>query len=40
MSGLMLDTKAGVLRGGKSGMPAVVAGKPDDSLIIAAVNTE
>jgi hypothetical protein len=37
MSALMLDTKAGVLRGGKSGVPAVVPGKPEDSLIIAAV---
>ena len=37
MSGLTLDTKAGVLRGGKSGVPAVVPGKPDDSLIVAAV---
>ncbi len=37
MSGLTLDTKAGVLRGGKSGVPAEVPGKPDDSLIVAAV---
>jgi hypothetical protein len=37
MSGLTLDTKAGMLRGGKSGLPAVVPGKPDDSLIVAAV---
>ena len=37
MSGLTLDTKAGMLRGGKSGLPAVVPGRPDDSLIVAAV---
>jgi hypothetical protein len=37
MSGLTLDTKTGMLRGGKSGLPAVVPGKPEDSLIVAAV---
>src|ERR1700736_2561703 len=37
MSGLLLDSKAGMLRGGKSGVPVVVAGKPDDSLLISAV---
>ncbi len=37
MSGLLLDSKAGMLRGGKTGVPAVVPGKPEDSLIIAAV---
>ncbi len=37
MSGLALDSKAGMLRGGKSGLPAVVPGKPDDSLIVTAV---
>jgi hypothetical protein len=37
MSGLTLDTKAGMLRGGKTGVPAVVPGKPEDSLIVAAV---
>src|SRR3954464_946280 len=37
MSGLVLDSKAGMLRGGASGAPAVVPGKPDESLIIAAV---
>ncbi len=37
MSGLLLDSKAGMLRGGASGVPAVVPGKPDESLIIAAV---
>lgn len=34
--GLRLDTAAGLLRGGESG-PAVVAGKPDDSLLIRLV---
>ncbi len=37
MSGLTLDTKAGMLRGGKSGAPAVVPGKPEQSLIVGAV---
>src|SRR5215471_19854463 len=37
MSGLLLDSRAGMLRGGKSGAPAVVPGKPEESLIIAAV---
>jgi hypothetical protein len=37
MSGLLLDSRAGMLRGGKSGVPVVVAGKPDDSLLISAV---
>jgi hypothetical protein len=37
MGGLMLDTKAGVLKGGASGAPAVVPGKPDESLIVNAV---
>jgi Protein of unknown function (DUF1553)/Protein of unknown function (DUF1549)/Planctomycete cytochrome C len=37
MGGLLLDSQAGMLRGGKSGSPVIVAGKPDDSLIIAAV---
>jgi hypothetical protein len=34
--GLALDTRAGVLKGGDSG-PAVVAGQPDKSLLLAAV---
>jgi hypothetical protein len=34
--GLTLDTGAGVLRGGDSG-PALVAGKPDESLLVRAV---
>src|SRR5882724_4887196 len=37
MGSLLLDSKAGVLRGGKSGIPALIAGKPDDSLLISAV---
>lgn len=37
MSGLLLDSREGVLRGGKSGVPALVPGKPDDSLMISAV---
>jgi hypothetical protein len=37
MGGLFLDTRAGVRTGGKSG-PAVVPGKPDDSLLIQAIN--
>ncbi|HEY1342327.1 MAG TPA: PSD1 and planctomycete cytochrome C domain-containing protein [Bryobacteraceae bacterium] len=37
MAGLLLDSRAGMLRGGKSGLPALLAGKPDDSLMIAAV---
>jgi hypothetical protein len=37
MSGLTLDSKAGMLRGGKTGVPAVVPGRPEDSLIVAAV---
>ncbi len=37
MSGLLLDSKAGMLRGGSSGSSAIVPGKPDESLIIGAV---
>lgn len=36
-SGLVLDSKAGMLKGGNSGVPAVVPGKPDESVIVAAV---
>ena len=36
-SGLFLDSQAGMLRGGASGAPAVVPGKPEESLIVAAV---
>ena len=34
--GLLLDTREGLLKGGDSG-PAVIPGKPDDSLLIKAV---
>jgi hypothetical protein len=37
MSGFTLDTRVGLLRGGKTGVPAVVPGRPEDSLLIAAV---
>ncbi len=37
--GLLLDHRAGLLRGGDSG-PAVVPGKPDDSLIVKALRHE
>src|SRR5205807_9998915 len=37
MGGLLLDSKLGMLRGGKSGVPVVVAGKPDESLFVSAV---
>ncbi|MDQ6698859.1 MAG: PSD1 and planctomycete cytochrome C domain-containing protein [Acidobacteriota bacterium] len=36
MGGLAMNTRAGILKGGKSG-PGVVPGKPDESLIIRAV---
>lgn len=31
------DTKDGMMRGGKSGVPSIVPGKPEDSLLIRAV---
>ena len=37
--GLNLDSRAAMLRGGESG-PAVVVGKPEESLLISAVNHE
>ena len=37
MAGLLLDSQAGTLRGGKSGAPAIVTGKPEESLFISAV---
>src|SRR5579872_1460021 len=37
--GLLLDTRAGLLKGGESG-PAPVPGKPDASLFIKAVRYE
>ncbi len=36
MGGLFLDSQNGMLTGGKSG-PAIVPGKPDDSLLIRAI---
>src|ERR1700676_1155515 len=38
MGGLLLDSRAGVLHGGKSGVPALVAGKPEESLLLSAVS--
>jgi cytochrome c553 len=35
--GLVVDSKEGLLRGGKSGAPAIVPGKPDDSVLIRAI---
>ena len=37
MSGLLLDSRGGMLRGGKSRIPVIIAGKPEESLLIAAV---
>ena len=37
MGGLLLDSRAGMLRGGKSGVPAIVPGKPEESLMLGAV---
>src|SRR6266567_3492428 len=37
MGGLLLDSRAGMLRGGKSGAPAIVLGKPEESLMLGAV---
>ena len=37
LGGLRLDSRAALLAGGKSG-PAIVPGKPDESLLIRAVN--
>ena len=39
MGGLFLGSRAGILTGGKSG-PAIVPGKPDDSLLIHAIKYE
>ncbi|HZL88406.1 MAG TPA: PSD1 and planctomycete cytochrome C domain-containing protein [Pirellulaceae bacterium] len=36
-SGLRLDSRATVMLGGDSGSPAVIPGKPDESLLISAV---
>src|SRR6516164_7408998 len=37
MGGLLLDSRAGMLRGGKSGVAVIVAGKPEQSLLLGAV---
>src|SRR5205823_2666462 len=37
MGGLLLDSRAGILRGGKSGVAAIVPGKPEQSLLLGAV---
>ena len=37
-SGLRLDRRAAVLRGGDSGLPAVVPGEPDKSYLLEAVS--
>lgn len=37
-SGLRLDFRPSMLRGGDSGLPAVVAGKPDKSYLIEVIN--
>ena len=34
---LLLDSKEGLARGGKSGVPAIIPGKPDESLLIKAI---
>jgi len=34
---LRVDTKQGLLKGGKSGVPAIVPGKPEESLLITAL---
>lgn len=37
MGGLLLDSRAGMMRGGKSAVPALVPGKPEESLLMGAV---
>ncbi len=37
-SGFMLDSKAGILKGGDSGKPAIVPNNPDGSLLIQAIS--
>lgn len=37
MGGLLLDSQSGMLHGGKTGIPVLVAGKPDESLLMTAV---
>jgi len=38
--GLRLDTKSAALQGGDSGRPSIVAGKPDESLLIEMVTSK
>jgi hypothetical protein len=38
--GLMLDSREGMLKGGASGMPAIVPGDPEASLLIEAIRYE
>src|SRR5258708_7414164 len=37
MGGLLLDSRAGMMRGGKSGVAVIVPGKPEQSLLLGAV---
>src|SRR5690242_2377846 len=37
MGGLLLDSRAGMMRGGKSGVAVIVPGKPEESLLMNAV---
>src|SRR3954451_11335868 len=37
MGGLALDSRAGMLRGGQSGVPSIVPGNPEESLLLKAV---
>src|SRR5215471_5024950 len=37
MGGLLLDSRAGRMRGGKSGVAVIVPGKPEQSLLLGAV---
>jgi hypothetical protein len=37
MGGLLLDSRAGMLGGGKSGVAVIVPGKPEESLLLGAV---
>src|SRR5436190_12850319 len=37
MGGLLLDSRAGMVRGGKSGVAVIVPGKPEESLLFGAV---
>jgi hypothetical protein len=37
MAGLLLDSRAGMMRGGKSGVAVIVPGKPEQSLLLGAL---